>query len=402
MKILIVGTTYAPAFNGQAIFTVNLAENLVKRGHVVTVVTPSGKGRAYQILRNNVRVEGIAALTLGFVHNDSQVSFFSGPALRKIIRDFQPDIVHIQDHYPLCRAAVQIARENDIRLIGTNHFMPENLAPYIPFLPKIKPVFDWILWNWVLEVYNRLDVATAQSKISAALLRKAGLRIPIFHASCGLDVSRFYPDPGIDRAGFRLRYGLDPVKKVFLFVGRVDGEKRIDILIRAMRHLKRDDIQLAIAGKGAAFDSLNALAQELNLGERVRFIGYVPNEDLPPLLNSVDIFTMPSDAELLSIASLEAMACGRPVLLANAVALPELVSEGVNGYLFKPGDPADAARKMSLLADCSERWPEMGKASQEKARFHGLENTVSQYLRIYETMLSHQSVPDAQPLEHFV
>jgi glycosyltransferase involved in cell wall biosynthesis len=97
---------------------------------------------------------------------------------------------------------------------------------------------------------------------------------------------------------------------------------------------------------------------------------------------------MPSEAELLSIASLEAMACARPVLLAEAVALPELVTDGQNGYLFRPGDPIDAARCMALLADHPENWPAMGVISQEKANYHSMENTLKQYESIYTALLA--------------
>ena len=130
----------------------------------------------------------------------------------------------------------------------------------------------------------------------------------------------------------------------------------------------------------------------MNLGPRVHFTGFIPNEDLHVLLNSVDIFSMPSDAELLSIASLEAMACGRPMLLADAVALPELVTPGVNGYLFKKGDPEDAAHFIGMLADQPERWKEMGKASFEKAQVHSLENTVLRYEELYKKSVEQTQV----------
>jgi len=230
-------------------------------------------------------------------------------------------------------------------------------------------------------------VATAQSKASASLLRRQGLRIPVYPVSCGIDLRRFHPNPNVNRKMIRQRFGIDLEKKVFLFVGRVDHEKRLDILIQAMHQLKLEDVQLVIAGHGTAKEKLETLAQELNLGNRVHFAGYIPKEYLSALLNSVDIFTMPSEAELLSIASLEAMACGRPVLLANAVALPELVTPGLNGYLFEPGNVEDAAKKIELLAKHPENWPSMGAVSLEKARYHGLENTLRQYGSIYTALL---------------
>ena len=138
----------------------------------------------------------------------------------------------------------------------------------------------------------------------------------------------------MDRKICRERYGLDLDRKVFFFVGRIDKEKRIDVILRALQRLERDDIQFCVAGHGAALGKLKRMAHELELGDLVRFTGFVPNEDLPCLINSLDAFVMPSEAELLSIASLEAMACGRPMLAANAVALPELVTDGMNGYLL--------------------------------------------------------------------
>jgi glycosyltransferase involved in cell wall biosynthesis len=244
----------------------------------------------------------------------------------------------------------------------------------------------------MLSVYNRLDLVVAQSRAAAELIRAQGLQPPVSLVSCGIDLKRFRLDASVDRLACRERYGLDPRRTIFLFVGRVEKDKRIDVLLHAAARLKRDDIQLVIAGHGGASEYYEALSRSLNLGGGVHFTGFIPNEDLHILLNSIDVFTMPSDAELLSIASLEAMACGRPMLLADAVALPELVTPGVNGYLFKPGDADDAAHYMELLADRPERWKEMGKASHDRAQIHGLENTVQRYEELYNKSLGEVSV----------
>jgi len=180
-------------------------------------------------------------------------------------------------------------------------------------------------------------------------------------------------------------------------VGRVDGEKRVDVLLRAMALLRRDDIQLVIAGHGSAARGYQALAQSLHLGSRVRFTGFIPNEDLPKLLNSVDVFTMPSEAELLSIASLEAMASGLPLLLADAVALPELVTPGENGYLFKSGDAADAAHYMDLLAGDPSLRQAMGRNGIERARQHSLERTIEHYATLYVQVLESAPVLQSEP-----
>jgi glycosyltransferase involved in cell wall biosynthesis len=109
-------------------------------------------------------------------------------------------------------------------------------------------------------------------------------------------------------------------------------------------------------------------------------------------MNSVDVFLMPSEAELLSISTLEAMACGRPVLLANALALPELVRSGENGYLFTPGDVQDLVRFVNVLADQPECWEAMGAVSREISLSHSLDLTIQKFEALYSQLIVHGSV----------
>jgi glycosyltransferase involved in cell wall biosynthesis len=388
MRILIAESPQYIAFNGQAIFTVNLAEGLASNGHTVLALTGSERGHAYQFERNGVSIHALAALSLSHFHPDSCLPLFSARAVRQTFKTFQPDIVHIQDHYFLCRNAAITAQHLGIKCVGTNHFMPENLAPYVPVLSWIKPVFNWVLWHWMRDTFDRLDAVASPSGTAARMLRSAGVRPPVFPISCGGNTRFFHPDPTVDRSAWRSRYGIDLHKTIFFFVGRVDREKHIDVLLRAVSLLNREDFQLVVGGKGADQDKLASLANKLGLGEKVHFTGFIPQEDLPSVLNSIDIFAMPSEAELLSIATLQAMGCARPVLAANAVALPELVNERINGSLFKPGSTADAARCMVWFLDHPERWSAMGTASLEKVQPHSLENIVHEYETLYEKVLS--------------
>ena len=203
MRILITGTTYYPSLNGQAIFTVNLAEGLAQRGHQVLVAVPSNEIHASRRERKGVQIEALESLSLKMWHQDAYISPFPGKVVRDIFDTFRPEIVHIHDHYPLSRLVVKSAQRRKIKTVGTNHFMPENLASYAPWLARFKPVFNWIGWNWMMEVYKRVDIATAQSKNAAQLIREQGLRVPVFPVSCGIDLGRFHPDPTIDRRACR-------------------------------------------------------------------------------------------------------------------------------------------------------------------------------------------------------
>ena len=178
MRILISGTTYYPRLDGQAIFTVNLAEGLAKRGHQVTAMFPSFEGRAISRERNGVQMEGVHSIKLTSIHPDLAVPNPSTKEIRKIFDASQPEIVHIQDHYPLSRWTMREAERRGIQIIGTNHFMPENLAQYVPVLSKIKPLYKWILWKWMLLAYNQMGLVVAQSRASAELMKARGLAAP--------------------------------------------------------------------------------------------------------------------------------------------------------------------------------------------------------------------------------
>ncbi len=386
MRILVVGMTYAPFMNGQAVFSTALAEGLVRRGHDVTMVTPACPSYPDPCVRSGVRILPVGSVHIDFPYPDSYIPLRIASTVREAFRQSRPDIVHIQDHFPICHSAIKMARLLDTGLLGTNHFVPRNWAPYVPLFNRSPAGLERALWMLMRSLYNRLDLAVAPSRTAAEILIRHGIKVPVRSVSCGVDNERFHPDAGRDRAAFRRRYGLDSQATLFLYVGRIDQEKRIDVILHALRLLRRDDIQFAVAGRGAARELLTTQAQKMGLDHRARFIGFVPGSDLCALLNAADIFVMPSEAELLSIATLEAMSCAKPVLLARAQALPELVRHGENGFLFEPGNPADAASRMAMLADHPEAWPAMGAVSRRLARAHGIENTLVEYEQIYSAV----------------
>ncbi len=398
MRILIATNTYAPAANGQATFTHNLANRLTQQGHRVAVVFPSQTCVENESLEGGVLAFGVKSVPLDFWHPDAFTTLWIDPAIERLFQRFRPQVVHIHDHYPLAWGVVQIARHRRLPMVGTNHFIPDNVTHYLPYANRLQPMFDWILWHWLLQVYNALNCVTVQSKTAAQALRSAGLHVPLIPVSCGIETGRFHLDTSVDQSACRRRFGLDPNKVTFLFVGRLDAEKRIDVLIRALAHMDRPDTAIAIAGRGTELANLQALTRHLNLEKQVHFLGYVTDDDLPQLLNSVDLFAMPSDAELLSIATLEAMACGRPVLAARARALPELVEEGVNGRLFRPRDVADAARAMTALVDDMAGWSQMGAISVVRSTSHAWSTVLKRYEWIYQSLLNYR-MPFAKEIE---
>jgi 1,2-diacylglycerol 3-alpha-glucosyltransferase len=386
LRIAITGQTYLPGNNGQAIFTIHLAEGLARVGHEVHVIMPSERFFYRHEMINGVHLHTVRSLNFDWVHPGSYYTFVPGDQIRRIFREHRPDIVHLQDHYFLSIDVTAAARKMDIPIVGTNHFLPENLLPYLNFVPLPRSKKISILWDLMLWTYNHLEIVTTPTETAASILRRQKITAPVVPISCGVNTGQFHPAPELDRVNACANFGLDANQPLLFYVGRLDAEKRIDLLLRGLASLRargRDDIRLAIAGQGAAGNDLRTLASTLGLAERVRFLGYVPNEQLPLLYQTGQVFCMPSPEELQSIATLEAMASGRPVLAANARALPELVTHGENGYLFAPGQIEAAADGMAYLVDHREEWHRMGQASRARAVTHSLDNTIQRYEEVY-------------------
>jgi 1,2-diacylglycerol 3-alpha-glucosyltransferase len=384
MRVLIAGQTFYRRNNGQAVFTINLAEGLAQAGHEVLVIIPSEHGWAYHRSHHNLTIQTV--LTLPF--NDKvNVTAFSQNTVNRTMAEFKPNIIHIQDHYFLSRSVLQAGRRYRIVQVGTNHFLPENLTYNLRIPGWLRKPVHRLLWQTMLQVFNTVQSVTTPTETAVRILRQQHIQAPVQAISCGVDQTRFKPRPDANRIAMRLRYGLDPAKTVFIYVGRIDREKGLDILMRAFNTLQRDDIQLAIVGQRSSYsNTLSALRQRLSLQHQVILTGFVPDEDLPRLLNSVDIFAMPSGAELQSIATLEAMSSGLPVLAANARALPELVEHNMNGYLFEVDKVAAAARGITALADNRDQWARMGAASLARVRAHSLPNTIQRYASLYRDL----------------
>src|SRR5690606_5732738 len=122
----------------------------------------------------------------------------------------------------------------------------------------------------------------------------------------------------------------------------------IDKLIEAFAKLDPAlDARLEIVGSGDQENHLKHLAKSLGVLDRIRFAGFVSEEEKKDALHRAKVFAMPSIAELQSIATLEAMASGLPVVAADAVALPHLVHHGENGFLFEPGNVDQFAQQLT-------------------------------------------------------
>lgn len=387
MKILIAADLNYPVINGVASFTRNLARGLAARGHEVLVVAPSQTGKRYKEIDENYVVTRTASVPFPLYQN-IRVSLSPMREMKKIINDFEPDIIHIQMLMWIGQAAMKYGNKVGIPIVSTNHAMPENLMDNLKLLAPLARPINYMLRDYGRRFHSKADFVTMPTQSAIDMFKIAEkMTVPMRAVSNGIDLSRFTTDPA--PVEIFKKYHLPTDVPIITYVGRTDAEKHISVLVRAFDHaLKEVKAHLMIVGDGSDAENLRALVKELGIGKHVTFTGRVPEEDLAPLHQVGTIFAMPSPMELQSIATLEAMASGKPVVAIDAGALKELCHDNKNGYLCEQDSDEQIGNALvKILKDDSLR-AKFAAESLKIARQNDLDYTLDRFIDIYKSLIS--------------
>lgn len=381
-RVLIGADTFAPDVNGAARFTMEHAARLARRGHEVHVVAPATE------LRSSSGMEMFDGQPI-VVHRLRSIKWPPHEWLRvampwevrryvrRIIAEVRPDVVHLQSFIDIGRGLAIEADRAGVPLVATNHVMPDNFVEFSGVPRVMHERLARFGWDLAHRVYSRADVVTSPTPIAANYLA-AQARLPeVLPVSCGIDLSRFAPKS--ER----------PNRNRILFVGRLDPEKNLTTLLDAFALIPAGyNASLEIVGHGSERARLEAHAARLGVTDRVVFRGYVADEELVQILHTATVFVMPSTAELQSIATLEAMASGTPVVLADAMALPHLVATGHEGFLVPPTDAAAFAARITHILDLDAvAYEQMSRAAHTTARTHDCDAVTDRFEALYERSL---------------
>ncbi len=376
---MIACDTFSPDVNGAARFAERLAAGMVRRGHEVHVVAPGQRWRRtpphIEIVEGQpMTVHRLPALRwlphdwLRFV-----LPWRARHHARQVLRHVTPDVIHIQSHIIIGRAFSAEGVRRRIRVVATNHVMPENVLDFTLLPERAKRLF--VRWGWydADRVISRASAVTTPTRRAADFLERNTSRRGVLPVSCGLRAADYTADLA-PRTSNRL-----------VFVGRVTLEKEIDVILRALARLDDSlDATFTIVGDGDQRKSLEKLTRELGVADRVTFTGRVSDEALRAHLTEASAFVIASIAELQSIATMEAMASGLPILAADAMALPHLVHHGENGYLFQPGNDRELADRITqVLTASEEEYLAMQQRSLDAVKVHDLDRTLDTFEALY-------------------
>lgn len=244
----------------------------------------------------------------------------------------------------------------------------------------------------VINVYNKVSLVTAPTPIGTAILIANGIKRPTLPLSNGIDLEAFRQPSKEQKKELREKYNL-PSVPIILYIGRLDKEKKVNVLIEALQHIKKSQpYHVVIEGKGQQMENLEDLVQKLGLQDKVSFIGYTEEKELSTLYSLATVFVMPSTAELQSLVTMEAMALGLPVIGAKAGALPYLIKPDKNGFLFEPDDPVDLAQKLQSILENPDMQKQMSRESLELIKEHDINHIIEKMEALYTKIINENKV----------
>lgn len=261
--------------------------------------------------------------------------------LKRIVSENKYDIVHCQSPIggAICRLACIKAKKNGTKVIYTAHGF---------HFYKSAPIKNWILYypiekilaryTDVLITINKEDFFIAKSKLNS----KKVVYIP----GVGIDVNKF-KNINIDKDKKRIELGIPKDAFIVLSIGELNKNKNHVVIIKAIAKLNNPKIYYLICGKGILDNKIKDLAKKYNIENNVKLLGV--RDDIIEICSISDIFAHPSYREGLSVALMEAMASGLPVICSNIRGNKDLIEDNIGGYLIKPWDYDDFAKKIDFL-----------------------------------------------------
>lgn len=409
MKVVISTEFYAPMINGVAVFANNLAKGLAERGHEVLVLAPSISGDYSARKTEGVRVARLSSIkmpfypdqinkvnknqkVMGMYKNGLHVSVVPYREIKKLLDKFHPDVIHNQTPGPIGLAVHRYAKRRGVPIVATSHAYPDNLTSQLKALKLIKKPTDAVIRAYFAGFLKRADHATMPTQIAIdELASGGGIDTPVEALSNGIDLSQFRAAEAPER--IYEKYKISRERPVVGYVGRVDPEKSMEVLLQAFAKTLTavPEAMLVIVGDGTDRVRMEKLAVELGISDSVQFLGRIIGDDLPEMYRTFDIFAITSETETQSIVLMEALASGLPAVAVKAGAVGELVINGRNGFLCQPRDVAEVVAGMTaLLLDKALR-KKYGKESLRIIAKHDIKYTLDRIEEIYAEVVAKKS-----------
>ncbi len=282
--------------------------------------------------------------------------------------------------------AIKAAKALGIKIVAHSHSQPENLFMDMPKI--IQPILGKIWNKYLAWLYSKAELIIYPTEFGRELLHHLTEKNkPSTVVSNGVNLDRYTQK---EIGDFHKRFNIPKNAINIVYVGRLYPEKSIDTLIKAIPHIieKYPNVHIMLAGAGHVRPKLEKLVTSLKIEKYVTFLGLVSDEDKILAYNAGDIFVSPSFAELEGMTVLEAMACGKPIIVPDAEMNAAKFFIDNNGFLFKTADHIDLADKILKLVTDPELRKKFGKTSLEKVKQYNIHQSAVLLEEAYHSALA--------------
>ena len=369
MRIALFTETFLPKLDGIVTRLSHTIDHLQRNGNQVLVVAPDGGITEYK----GAKVYGVSGFPLP-LYPELKMAL-PRPAIGHELEKFQPDIIHVVNPAVLGLAGLFYGKVLKIPLIASYHtHLPQYLQHYG------LGMLEGVLWELLKVSHNqaRLNLCTSTAMVHE--LSAHGIeRVDLWQR--GVDTELFHPDLACHQMRKHLSGGHSE-SPLLLYVGRLSAEKEIERIKPILEAIP--DARLALVGDGP-----HRLALEKHFaGTNTHFVGYLTGRELGSAFACADAFIFPSRTETLGLVLLEAMAAGCPVVAANSGGITDIVTSGVNGYLFDPEDEQGAISATQRLLEQKQEREIIRKNARLEAERWGWAAATRQLQHYYQTVLS--------------
>lgn len=357
-----ISLDYPPTVGGISAHVYELSKAIRKKGHEVTVVSREITGSdSEEIDDEGIKIFRIPLGHIGWLYGWKIQRFVS-----KLIQKITPDLIHIHGMRPL-----EFYDAQDTPLVYTNHTSG--------YLKRIKK------GGYRISVLKRLfakpDLFLAPS--DELLEIPFGIRAPKIYIPNGIDFHKFSSNVQA-RKELRTLLGIKDDHKVAVITRRLVQKNGVKYLAEAMEFVQNKDFFLVVIGDGEERENIQNLLIQWIPG-RFAMLGSMRHEEIIPYYSVADFSILPSLMEATSISGLEAMASGLPLVGTCVGGIPDLVDDGINGYLCEPASPISLANAIDKLLDCDIK--AMGNASRGKAQYFDWSTIAEKTIKAYKGIL---------------
>jgi glycosyltransferase involved in cell wall biosynthesis len=371
--IAIVAPYFYPKIGGLENYAYNLGKTLVQTGnYTVSVIASNHESKRYE--RKVVDGMTVHLLPITFTLSNSPINPFWYWTIKKIFREEKPAIVNTHSPVPYMADMAALAA-GKIPVIATYH---------AGSMLKGSLLIDLIL-SFYEKVFLRLLFRKAKAivAISEQYLRRTYPEFShkMHFIPTGVDLSLFAATPL-------------PESKTVSFVGRIEHSskwKGIEELMQAMSIVIRNHpgARLQLVGGGDAVGHFKQRAQDLSMGHAVDFRGILRGEELREAFRRSSVIVLPStsDAEAFSVALVEAMASGRPIIGTNIGGTPQVIEDGQNGLLVPPKDPEALAVAINRVLNDSSFAESLAARGLSKVQQFSWDKQAGKYQELFQSVM---------------